>query len=457
MSVRLSATNLGAATVLGHGSQLLWIGAGSRVMSPSTFGAVLVAQALYGVLQMVVDNGPATVGARLAARGELGPAQVGELVRFRLTVAICVAPAALGLGAAGVGGSLATTAPFVLALLLFAVFNVWEPYGRGQARPLAAYMFARSAVPAAVVLGMLAAGGTFPGALAGVLECVVLVALAVLFRQHPIEELRLAVRAGRGPWRSITSVGVPTVIFQASVASGALILSGFGNRIAAGIFASCVRLLTGLNAVNGVVTAALFPRLARSRQDTGAADQQVVAFGLRLIAVISTAACAASLFLGDAIASVLIEHSTSTTAEALILTTAAAAAMGNVPMYSYLLIAGEHERDLLLPFGAGAVVTIGSGIATIAIGGTSIHLVATALLAGQLVIMGALALRLRSRMPMLKREVFRATGLAVLLPAIAAMGLIDGLTLAAGTVLLAIAAALASTVISALGAFNRQA
>jgi O-antigen/teichoic acid export membrane protein len=451
MSVKRSATNFGAATAIGHASQLLWIVAGSRVMSPTTFGSVLAAQALYGVLQIVVDNGTATIGARMAARNELETEQMGEIVRIRLTLALAMAPLAVVLGVLGVSGSLAATLPFVGALVLFAIFNVWQSYGAGESRPFAIYLFMRSALPATVVVGMLAVGLDFPAALAGLLECAVLVALILLFRQRPLHDARLAARARGGPWRSVLSVGVPAIIIQASVAGGTLILSGFGSPAAAGILAAGVRLLTGLNSVNGIITVALFPRLARGEQVRGAGNREVATFALRLIAMLSAAATGVCVLLSGPISDVLLEHATASTGTTIVLTTATAASMSSVVMYSSLLIASKHEGDLLPSYVAGAAITVGAGIAAVALAGTRVELVAAALLAGQLVSMGGLGVRTGARLPELRGESLRAMALAALVAAVATASLIDGLAAPAGVALLLLATVLLRSIFGVLG------
>lgn len=422
-------------------------------MSPSTFGAVLAAVVLYGVLQIVVDNGTAAIGARMAARGELGPLEIGQIVRIRLAIAIAVAPIALGFGALGVSGSLQATAPFVAALVLFALLNVWEPYGAGDSRPLAAYLAMRSAVPAAVVAGILIAGLTFPQPLAGLLECGVIVALGVLFGQRPLEQLRLAARARGGPWRPTLSVGVPSVVFQASVAAGTLTLSGFGGRAAAGVFAACVRLLTGLNSVNGVATAALFPRLAQDRAEPSG---DLVRTVLRLIVTVSAGATGACVLLRDEIARVLFEHPAPATVTALVLTTGAAAMMSNVQMLSYLLIARRHESEMLAPYALGAAITIGFGVSTVAVAGTHVELVATGLLAGQLAMMLGLVARAARRIPELRTELVRAAALSALVAAAAAASLIQGLATPIGIALVCVAAALGWGLLGSLIAGRRS-
>src|SRR2546423_9753385 len=78
------ARTYGTAIAVTQLGQVIWLVAGSRVLSASEFGTVLAAQALYGVLQFLVDNGPAWFGARVAATGRLDPADRNTLIRMRL-------------------------------------------------------------------------------------------------------------------------------------------------------------------------------------------------------------------------------------------------------------------------------------------------------------------------------------------------------------------------------------
>src|SRR5688500_8126409 len=86
-STRRFAAVYTGATLLAQVGQLVWLTAGSRAMSHSAFGTVLAAQALYGVLQFVVDSGATYHGARLAAGGMLDAATRSSIIRVRLQLA----------------------------------------------------------------------------------------------------------------------------------------------------------------------------------------------------------------------------------------------------------------------------------------------------------------------------------------------------------------------------------
>ena len=442
MSVKRSAATFAAATVLGHSSQLVWLAAGSRAMSPAAFGQVLAAQALYAVLQILVDIGTATLGARTAARGELTDAARGELVRVRMTLVVAAAPIALVLGALGISGSLVATAPFVGALVLFGAFNVWEPYGRGDARPWATYMFLRSGLLAAVATSCALLAATFPVALAGLLECAVLAGLMVLSRQRPLRDLRLALAGRRGPWRAVLQIGAPPVMAQTSMAAGTLILSGSGSPSAAGIFAACVRLLSGLNAVGGILATAMYPRLAQARSATAARDAGLVTIGLRCNALLAAGATGVCVLAGTTITTALLGTTQHAAATALVLTAAAALPLGNIIMFSYRLVASGHERDSLLPFAVGAVTVIGCDIVAVAVAGPRVGLVGGALLGGQLLAQSMLALRVVRRSPELIGAAVESTGLAALVALLACASLADPARAPAGVCLLAVAAAM---------------
>jgi O-antigen/teichoic acid export membrane protein len=444
MSVLRSAASFGAATALGHASQLVWLAVGIRAMPAADFGSVLAAQALYAVLQIVVDVGTNAVGAREAARGELDDARRGQIMRMRVLLALLVAPVAIVLGALHVSGSLAATLPFVGALLLFGALNVWEPYGAGDARPWATYMFARSGILAVAACAFLAAGATFPVALAGALECAVIVGVMVVFRRAPLRGLRVAARARGGPWRAVLSVGGPAFTTQASLAAGTLILSGAGRPAAAGTFAACVRLLSGINAINGIVATSLYPRLARGAAGGSDGDRQVVGVALGLIALLATGATAVTALLGEPIAEVFLGTSSEREVAALVLTMAAALALGNIVLFTYTMLARGFERATIAPFALGGPLTLVLGIAAVASGGARVDLVAASLLAGQLVTMAGLGLRVRASCPDIALAVARAMALALLVAALASLSQLRIAALAAGLALLALSAVLAA-------------
>jgi len=379
-SVRRSAALFFAATVVGHVSQFAWLIAGSRVLSPDEFGAVLAAQVLYATLQIAVDNGTAAVGARRAAQGDLAVGEIAQLVRIRLLLAAAVAPIAIGVGLAG--GTLNATLPFVLALVGFALLNVWAPYGAGNPRPWAAYMVARSAVPAAVAVVYLVVDSSFPVFVPGALECLVLVGVAGLSRQHPLEALRRALAARGGPWRSTMSIGVPAVFQQVSVAAGTIGLSVSGRAAAAGALAASIRMLTGLTAVNGILATAMFPSLA-SRGGL-AHGTRTVTVALAAVIGFTLVVCAICCVAARQICELVIGRTDDGIEGALILVTTASPAMAAIVMLTYLLVAAHHERAALAAFGAGATVSVVGSAASVA-AGAGVEILAAVILMGQVV------------------------------------------------------------------------
>jgi len=443
MSVRRSAASLGLATVLGHASQLVWLAAAVRVMPAADFGTVLAAQALYAVLQVIVDVGTNGVGARMAARSELGDQQRGQILRMRLALALGAAPIALALGAAGVSGSFAATLPFVVALGLFAALNVWEPYGSGDARPWATYTFARSGVLAAVACAFLVAGARFPVALAGILECSAIIVTMFLFGRAPLASLRLGAGARGGPWRSVVAIGGPACIAQSSMAAGTLVLSAAGSPARAGVFAACVRLLTGVNAINGVVAASLYPRFARGAAE-GSDDRRVVTVALGVIAVVAAGATATGAFFGGPLAVAFLGGSTTASIAALVLTLAVALPLGNIVMFTLLMVARGHERVTLLPYALGGPLTAALAIAAVVVAGARVDLAAISLLVGQLVTMAGLGLRVRATCPDIAPATDRSMALALLVGLLACASLLPGGTVPAGLGLFALVGVLSA-------------
>src|SRR4051794_18102222 len=197
-------------------------------MSREAFGLVLAAQALYGVLQFVVDNGPAFHGARLAASDALDEDARGSLIRVRVQLAMACALVEIAVGVAGGQSLLIATSPFGIALVLWALLNYWEPFGHGDAKPWSAYLILRAVGPAAAAGWFLAVGASFPLYLAGVIECAALLLVAISFRLGMGSAPRLALNATRGPWRIVATIGLPTMLWQASLASGTILL-GIGG------------------------------------------------------------------------------------------------------------------------------------------------------------------------------------------------------------------------------------
>lgn len=444
--MRRSAVSFGLATAFGHASQLLWLVVGIRVMPAADFGAVLAAQALYAVLQIVVDVGPNAIGTRLAARGQLDAALRAEVLRMRLLLALAIAPVAVALGVIGISGTLAGTLPFVVALSLFAVLNIWEPYGQGDARPWASYTFARSAVLAVVACAFLVADRRFPVPLAGVLECVAILAIMAIFGRATLTDLRLAARARAraSAWRSALWIGGPAATAQSSLAAGTLVLTGAGRPALAAVYAGCVRLLSGINAVNAVLAMSLYPRLASDAAGEAIGDgDRVLSLAFRLIAFLATALTAVCALGAAPIAVALLKTSTDTAQATLVLVVAAALPLGTIVMFNYQMIAHGRERATLTPFALGGGLTVAAAIAIVAVTDGREDLVAASLLGGQLATMALLGARVQDAMPGVIRETRRAMLLAGLVGLLACTTLLPAGTHPAGGALLVLATVMA--------------
>jgi O-antigen/teichoic acid export membrane protein len=365
-AARRFALIFGSATIVAQLAQVGWLALGSRVMSRESFGAILAAQALYGVLQYVVDNGPAFHGARLAAAGALTQDVRGSLIRLRLQLAAACGIAIVAVGFAGGYALLRASAPFALALVLWALLNYWEPFGEGDGRPWSAYLVLRAAGPALAAGVLLVAGHRFPLVLAGLIECAALAGVALFFRLRMVSSAGLALRAGRGPWLVVATVGLPSMLWQASLASGTVLLGIVGATAAAAALAVSVRLLSGVNQLTGVVSTALFPSLARS---DGAADarpfRRSVGLALRVVFLLAAAASAITLAIAPFVVSLLLNHSGRDAQATAVLTVTTSACAGYAVLLNIILIARHHERAAVPAFLAGALVTVGGGIAVL--------------------------------------------------------------------------------------------
>lgn len=355
---------LGTATVGSHVAQIIWLGLGSRVMEPADFGAVLAAQALYAVVQNPLDVGTSFLGGRRAARGELDDSVRGSLVRTRLGVGAMGILVVLAAMAAGGEDALQAMGPFVAALPLFALLNVWERYGTGDAAPWATYIFLRAANPAMAAAVCFAVGADFPLPLAGAAECAAILIVMLAFGLQPIRHARLAYRSRLGDLRAVVNIGLPSVLSQASLSAGTILLSLSGANVAAATFGVGLRLLTGLNNLLGVLSSALFPRLA-ARFGESEADAASVGVVLRLVTVVSGAALACVVLGAEPLSRLLLSRSGEATETTLVLIIAGLGASGGSVALTLCLIARQSERSVLRPYTFGAAVVLGGGACTL--------------------------------------------------------------------------------------------
>jgi O-antigen/teichoic acid export membrane protein len=419
MSVRGRAATFGAATVVGHLSQFAWLGLGSRTMSSKTFAAVLAAQVTYGFLQIVIDNGPGLYGARLSASHRIDTGLRGSIVRVRVELGVACALLCVAVGAAGGVLSLRATLPFALALVLFAALNYWEPYGEGDIRPWSTYVVLRAAAPAGLAALCFGLNEAFPVWLAGVAECAVIVIIAGAFRLRTYEGTRAALSAGRGPWRSVTRIGLPVVVGQLGFACGTIVLNATGAAAAAAVFAVAIRLVTGINQLTGTLATALFPQLAAEAADN-ALNVRGVSIASRILVLLSFAATALLMFEPNLITSMLITHPAAGADAAVIVTVSASCATGFLVLFTLVMVARSGEAVFSRVYGtATAVVVTGAAAVTLS---SAPHAAAMACVfcAGQLAGMTILARRAAATLRWAEAIVRRTARAAAMLAALGA-------------------------------------
>jgi hypothetical protein len=358
-------------------------------MSLDGFGTVLAAQALYFLLQIVVDNGPAWHGARLAATGRLDAAARGSLVRVRLQLAAPAALVGLAIAAAGGTRSIVAAAPFMLALFLFALLNYWESFGVGDPRPWSAYLVLRSFAPAIAAGAYLAADESFPLAAAGIVECLVVLAVVFAFGGRPLADAALAVRARRGPWREVTNIGLASVVGQAGLVSGILLLNGAGAPASAAVLAVGIRLLTGVNGLSGTAVTSLFPRLASrvGRDQGGTAPAELVSIRLALAFIVGLSGTALAILLVDTafFVHIFLGRESDEASAAAITVLGSALTTGFILLATSILVAHGGESRVLKANLVGAALTLIAGIGVLIVSPGAIALsMAVALASGQL-------------------------------------------------------------------------
>jgi O-antigen/teichoic acid export membrane protein len=385
----------------------------------TTFGAVLAAQALYGVLQIVVDSGAAFHGARLAAAQKLDAPSRASLVRIRLQLAAAAAVVTFAVGVAGGWISLQANAPFAAALVLWALFNYWEPYGRGDARPMSVYLVLRAVAPAVFACAFLGFGTTLPAYAVGVAECLSLVAVEAYFHLQPVAALRAALKAARGPWRRVAAVGVQAIAWQIGVASGTILLATSGAPAAAAALGVAVRLLTGVNQLSAVLVTSLFPALARASSiSPPVSNKQSRMIDLAGRVVVFLASLALSIFLlrESFFIGLFLANGGAEAERTAALTLGVAGIAGISLLTTFVLVARHREAIAAVAFSAGTLVSIVSGLTIAAVHPSNEALcMAGALALGQTVSFLAVVLRTTSVMPELRRSLLVVGGFALML------------------------------------------
>lgn len=416
------ATAFGSATLVGQLCQLAWLVAASRALSPDAFGLVLAAQALYGVLQYAADSGSALYGARLAAGGRLDDPQRAAIVRLRLQVAVAGVTIALAVGVIGGRDMLMAISPFSLALFLFAVLTYWERYGAGDSGPWSAYLVLRSAAPATAAAVALLLGRNLPLPAAGAAECAAIVLVGAAFRLRPGAALVSARSARPGPWRSVVAIGLPSLLWQLGLAFGIVVLGASGAAASAAALAVGIRLLTGLNQLTGVISTALFPRLAGESTPGSADESMVVGLSVTGIVVLAGAASGLLLAMPEQIVGVFLPHAGSEAQTTAILCIGAAACASYVVLATMVLVARGAERLFLPIYGLSTFVALVGGVGVVLAAPESPAIWMAAVLLGTQLLTAALLDRAsRQFAPSLWRDLKRGPQIAASVAAVSVL------------------------------------
>jgi O-antigen/teichoic acid export membrane protein len=387
------------AAAFGQAAQLLWLVASSRTMSADAFGTVLGAQALYVSLQIVVDSGAWLYGARAAARGELSDDARGRIVGVRLELA-AMGVLVFGAFAVAAGGAMPQAVlPYALALLLFAVMNTWEPFGRGHRAPYMSYLVLRSLMPALVAWALLAAAPAQPVAVPGLAECVTIMTALVVFRLRPLRQLRRALEVRSGPRAAILTVSLPQIAAQLVVSAGTLTLSLVGAAASAGMVAAGVKLLGGFTTLVGSAMLGFFRGLAQlgplqgggGRRVGGGYPELLSGVSWFSLALMSALALAAPL-----LSAVLLDASGRESVTTMVAVLSAMPPAAFVAALTSPLIAQRQEAGVAATYVTGVAVAAAGVCLVLLIAGPSAAGMATVLPAAQLAMAVQLAARARA-------------------------------------------------------------
>jgi O-antigen/teichoic acid export membrane protein len=397
-------------------------------MTREAFGTVLAAQALYGVLQLVVDNGTAFHGARLASRHRLDAASRSSLVRVRLQLA---APGLVVLAGVGVGGGLSflsANAPYVIALVLWALFNYWEKYGVGDGRPWSAYLVLRAWGPVLATLPFLVDGRHAPVYLAGLAECASLLLLLVVWRVRPLQSLLAAMRAMRGPWRSVITIGLPSLAWQVGFGSGTIVLALAGRPAAAAVLGVSVRLLTGVNQLSGVVITALFPELARRGHSPPMREEReklkrCADIAVSSVVLLTSFSLAIYLVRPSWFVGAFLKQGGERAEMTATLSLSVAGVAGLCLIAAFFLVARHREEISVVAFVVGTVCTVLLTVGLALLGVGDPLWMAAALAAGQVVSAILVSIWTVGAIPSLRTPLVVGAGAAALLLSLAALAI----------------------------------
>lgn len=392
--------NVGAGLAVYQVGQVVWVLLASRVLDTRELAAVLTAQAVFNVLFLLVDNGTAYWGARAVAAGELGASERASLVRVRLQLAVLAGVCGLAICWTGGVRTAAAFAPYAGVLVLVALLNVWERWGRGDARPLSVWLCLRGGGLAMLGTAFHLAAADLPVWVPGLLEGAVVLLVAAVFRLSPLRHLRAALRADSGPWRSTTQIGAPALLGQLGLAGSVVMLNAAGPVAAAAVLAVALRVLSGLNNGAALLTGSLFPRLARLRPGQVRGDASQLGglanfMQLSIVAIGAGSAALGSLAHGP-IVRALADVEASVETVALVPVLAATAALGVSVNLTAILVAGHREAEALRATLVGCALTLLASGVVVAVEPVAVEIwMGCAVLGGLILTAGLLALATR--------------------------------------------------------------
>jgi O-antigen/teichoic acid export membrane protein len=165
------------------------------------------------------------------------------------------------------------------------------------------------------------------------------------------------------PWASIWRIGAPAVLTQYNYAIGTVVLGVTGRAATAALAGVSIRLVSGLGGVQGALSTAIFPRLAR-RRHWQRTDATLAGLGLAVVVLLATVGLAVMVMIAPVISTVFLGRHDAASHAALIVGFAGGAGAGVSVQLAFILIAVGGERSILRASAAGAIVlTAGTAIA----------------------------------------------------------------------------------------------
>ena len=241
----------------------------SRVLGPSAFGALVLAQSLSFLLLVIVDYGFATWGAREAATRRNSPERLAELMRGIMSAKVLlVMLAAVVAGVAVLTLPVAREDPLLALLALIAAaaqgtMPMWLLIGIEDVRFVAVLQLVTRAAMTALTFVVVQdeadvrwAMGLFT--LAAVAPAVATIFLAGKHVRYHRPRLRLGLRPIREAWHMFIGVGAFNLYTTANVT----LLGFFATAAQVGNFGAAERIVRAGSGLMMPVAAASLPRLA---------------------------------------------------------------------------------------------------------------------------------------------------------------------------------------------------